>query len=175
VMCWARMSSGTGICRGHVKATTTTRAAFRSVFAFAGRLFHWLLTVGLLRLRSSASSPLRNTPICSGSRQRHPTSSRHKALRPRLGNNTLTSMCQLPSLSQLLTYIRDLPRWLVYNLSPSFNWAAHGFSEQDLKNFIWDLGKAGFVLQLISLAGLHSTATITCESRFGVSRVPRLS
>lgn len=50
---------------------------------------------------------------------------------------------------------------MVYNLSPSFNWAAHGFSEQDLKNFIWDLGKEGFVLQLISLAGLHSGATIT--------------
>lgn len=52
---------------------------------------------------------------------------------------------------------------LVYNLSPSFNWSAHGFSDQDLKNFIWDLAKHGFVLQLISLAGLHSTATITNE------------
>ena len=53
------------------------------------------------------------------------------------------------------------PRWLVYNLSPSFNWAAHGFNDTDLKNFIWNLGKEGFVLQLISLAGLHSGATIT--------------
>ncbi|KAG9756745.1 isocitrate lyase, partial [Aureobasidium melanogenum] len=52
---------------------------------------------------------------------------------------------------------------LVYNLSPSFNWMGHGFSEDQLKNFIWDLGKEGFVLQLISLAGLHSTATITNE------------
>lgn len=52
---------------------------------------------------------------------------------------------------------------LVYNLSPSFNWSAHGFSDHDLKNFIWDLAKHGFVLQLISLAGLHSTATITNE------------
>jgi len=52
---------------------------------------------------------------------------------------------------------------LVYNLSPSFNWMGHGFSEEQLKNFIWDLGKEGFVLQLISLAGLHSTATITNE------------
>lgn len=49
---------------------------------------------------------------------------------------------------------------MVYNLSPSFNWSAHGFSDADLKNFIWDLGKEGFVLQLISLAGLHSGATI---------------
>jgi isocitrate lyase len=52
---------------------------------------------------------------------------------------------------------------LVYNLSPSFNWSGHGFNEQDLKNFIWDLAPHGFVLQLISLAGLHSTATITNE------------
>lgn len=52
---------------------------------------------------------------------------------------------------------------LVYNLSPSFNWSAHGFSEEALKSFIWDLAKHGFVLQLISLAGLHTTATITHE------------
>ncbi|KAK7202592.1 isocitrate lyase [Myxozyma melibiosi] len=54
-------------------------------------------------------------------------------------------------------------KWLVYNLSPSFNWSAHGFSDADLKEFVWELGKCGFVLQLISLAGLHSGATVTCE------------
>ncbi|KAK5114700.1 hypothetical protein LTR62_002274 [Meristemomyces frigidus] len=52
---------------------------------------------------------------------------------------------------------------LVYNLSPSFNWSAHGFSDSDLENFIPRLAEHGFVLQLISLAGLHSTATITAE------------
>ncbi len=52
---------------------------------------------------------------------------------------------------------------LVYNLSPSFNWMGQGFNEESLKSFIWDLAKHGFVLQLISLAGLHSTATITAE------------
>ena len=52
---------------------------------------------------------------------------------------------------------------LVYNLSPSFNWSAHGFSDAQLQSFIWDLAEHGFVLQLISLAGLHSTATITAE------------
>lgn len=70
---------------------------------------------------------------------------------------------------------------LVYNLSPSFNWMAHGFTEETLRSFIWDLAKHGlsfacplaptghvlmtprFVLQLISLAGLHSNATITNE------------
>lgn len=49
----------------------------------------------------------------------------------------------------------------MYNLSPSFNWAAHGFSDDQLKSFVWDLGKSGFVLQLISLAGLHSGALAT--------------
>ncbi|EPQ26445.1 uncharacterized protein PFL1_06093 [Pseudozyma flocculosa PF-1] len=58
----------------------------------------------------------------------------------------------------------DFPgKWLVYNLSPSFNWSAHGFSDQDLKNFVWDLAKSGFVFQLISLAGLHSTGAMTWE------------
>ncbi|CZR51763.1 isocitrate lyase 2 [Phialocephala subalpina] len=52
---------------------------------------------------------------------------------------------------------------LVYNLSPSFNWMSHGFTPETLKSFIWDIAKHGFVLQLISLAGLHSTATITNE------------
>ncbi|KAF4122897.1 isocitrate lyase [Geosmithia morbida] len=52
---------------------------------------------------------------------------------------------------------------LVYNLSPSFNWMAHGFTQETLKSFIWDIAREGFVLQLISLAGLHSTATISNE------------
>ncbi|CAA7268104.1 unnamed protein product [Cyclocybe aegerita] len=56
----------------------------------------------------------------------------------------------------------------VYNLSPSFNWSQHGFSDASLKSFVWDLAKEGFVLQLISLAGLHSNAVTTAElsSRF---------
>lgn len=59
---------------------------------------------------------------------------------------------------------QDFPgKWLVYNLSPSFNWSVHGFSDNDLRNFISDLAHAGFVLQLISLAGLHSTAVSTYE------------
>ncbi|KAM0798491.1 isocitrate lyase [Usnea florida] len=52
---------------------------------------------------------------------------------------------------------------LVYNLSPSFNWMGQGFDEASLRSFIWDLAKHGFVLQLISLAGLHSTAAVTAE------------
>ena len=36
-------------------------------------------------------------------------------------------------------------------------------TDEGLKNFVWDLGKEGFVLQLISLAGLHLNATATAE------------
>ncbi|ODQ64235.1 isocitrate lyase and phosphorylmutase, partial [Nadsonia fulvescens var. elongata DSM 6958] len=54
-------------------------------------------------------------------------------------------------------------KMLVYNLSPSFNWSSHGFSDSDLKNFVFELGKAGFTLQLISLAGLHTNAAATWE------------
>jgi isocitrate lyase len=73
-----------------------------------------------------------------------------------------------PSVSKAAGFakeIRDqLPgKKLVYNLSPSFNWMGQGFDEASLKSFIWDLAKHGFVLQLISLAGLHSNATITAE------------
>ncbi|ERF71046.1 hypothetical protein EPUS_03326 [Endocarpon pusillum Z07020] len=73
-----------------------------------------------------------------------------------------------PSVSKAAGFakeIRDeLPKKkLVYNLSPSFNWMGQGFDEASLRNFIWDLAKHGFVLQLVSLAGLHSTATITAE------------
>ncbi|KAF8599781.1 isocitrate lyase [Ceratobasidium sp. AG-I] len=73
-----------------------------------------------------------------------------------------------PDLEQARGFARRIRKvfpgkWLVYNLSPSFNWSAHGFTETDLKNFVWELAKEGFVLQLISLAGLHSTAMVTAE------------
>jgi len=73
-----------------------------------------------------------------------------------------------PSVSKAAGFAREIReqhpgKLLVYNLSPSFNWMAHGFDEASLKSFIWDLAKEGIILQLISLAGLHSTATITSE------------
>jgi len=52
-------------------------------------------------------------------------------------------------------------QWLAYNLSPSFNWDAAKLSEQQMKEYVWDLGKLGFVWQFITLGGLHSTAYIT--------------
>ena len=60
-------------------------------------------------------------------------------------------------------HARHPGKQLVYNLSPSFAWYNAGFDDASLKSFVWDLAKHGFVLQLISLAGLHSTATVTAE------------
>lgn len=73
-----------------------------------------------------------------------------------------------PDLEQARYFARKIRekypgKWFVYNLSPSFNWSQHGFSDADLKNFVWELAKEGFVLQLISLAGLHSNAVVTAE------------
>ena len=51
----------------------------------------------------------------------------------------------------------------VYNLSPSFNWKKEGYNDKDLKNFIWDLAKHKFIVQLVSVAGLHTHATIITE------------
>ncbi|KAJ7110313.1 isocitrate lyase [Mycena crocata] len=78
-----------------------------------------------------------------------------------------------PDLEQARYFARKIRekfpgKWFVYNLSPSFNWAKHGFTDAQLKSFVWDLAKEGFVFQLISLAGLHSGAVATAElaSRF---------
>ncbi|KAK7063795.1 isocitrate lyase [Favolaschia claudopus] len=73
-----------------------------------------------------------------------------------------------PDLEQARYFARKIRakfpgKLLVYNLSPSFNWSAHGFSDAQLKSFVWDLAKEGFVFQLISLAGLHSGAVATAE------------
>ncbi|KAF8578736.1 isocitrate lyase and phosphorylmutase [Ramaria rubella] len=46
----------------------------------------------------------------------------------------------------------------VYNLSPSFNWGGHEFTDEKLKSFIWDVAREGYTFQLISLGGLHNTA-----------------
>ena len=43
-------------------------------------------------------------------------------------------------------------KWLAYNLSPSFNWDAAGLNENDMKNFIGELGKLGFVWQFITVS-----------------------
>jgi len=73
-----------------------------------------------------------------------------------------------PDLEQARYFARKIRakfpgKWFVYNLSPSFNWSKHGFNDAQLKSFVWDLAKEGFVFQLISLAGLHSGAVATAE------------
>ncbi|KAI5813096.1 isocitrate lyase [Pyronema omphalodes] len=76
-----------------------------------------------------------------------------------------------PSLKQAQGFAREIRapgspgegKWMVYNLSPSFNWLNEGFDKEGLKSFVWDMAKEGFVLQLISLAGLHSNAAATWE------------
>ncbi|KAF8322626.1 isocitrate lyase [Clavulina sp. PMI_390] len=50
---------------------------------------------------------------------------------------------------------------LAYNLSPSFNWEAAGLGPNEMKSYIWELGKLGFVWQFITLGGLHSNAYIS--------------
>ncbi|KAK0554447.1 isocitrate lyase 1 [Tilletia horrida] len=52
-------------------------------------------------------------------------------------------------------------QWLAYNLSPSFNWDAAKLSTEQMKSYVWDLGKLGFVWQFITLGGLHSNAYIS--------------
>jgi isocitrate lyase len=42
-------------------------------------------------------------------------------------------------------------QWLSYNLSPSFNWDAAGLGTEDMKAFVWELGKLGFVWQFITV------------------------
>ncbi|KAH8916644.1 isocitrate lyase and phosphorylmutase [Atractiella rhizophila] len=70
-----------------------------------------------------------------------------------------------PSVAEAREYARAFrsvkgneEKFLTYNLSPSFNWSAHGFSDGEMESFIPEIGKEGFALQLVSLAGLHLDA-----------------
>jgi isocitrate lyase len=47
-------------------------------------------------------------------------------------------------------------KWLAYNLSPSFNWSAAGLDESQMKDYIWELGKLGFVWQFITVSFVPS-------------------
>ncbi|KAG8968983.1 isocitrate lyase 1 [Tulasnella sp. 419] len=71
-----------------------------------------------------------------------------------------------PILAQAKEFARGVRKecpgqWLSYNLSPSFNWDAAGLGEKDMKSYIDELGKLGFVWQFITLGGLHSNAYIS--------------
>lgn len=56
-----------------------------------------------------------------------------------------TGSASVEKAAQFAGDIREkLPgKKLVYNLSPSFNWAAQGYDDASLKSFIWDLAKHG--------------------------------
>ena len=56
-----------------------------------------------------------------------------------------TATANVSSAAKFAGEIREkLPgKKLVYNLSPSFNWAAQGYDDAGLKSFIWDLAKHG--------------------------------
>jgi isocitrate lyase len=45
-------------------------------------------------------------------------------------------------------------QWLAYNLSPSFNWDAAGLGEKEMKAYVWELGKIGFVWQFITVSDI---------------------
>jgi len=69
----------------------------------------------------------------------------------------------VPTVSQAAEFAQDVLRavphqMLAYNQSPSFNWDASGMTLEQMRTFIWDLGKLGFVWQFITLAGFHSDA-----------------
>jgi isocitrate lyase len=59
-----------------------------------------------------------------------------------------------PILSQAREFAQGVhsvwpEQWLAYNLSPSFNWEAAGLSTEEMKDYVWELGKLGFVRCLL--------------------------
>lgn len=56
-------------------------------------------------------------------------------------------------------------QWLAYNLSPSFNWDAAGLGEKEMKEYVWELGKLGFIFQFITVCSLLLLGCkLTCSS-----------
>ena len=43
-------------------------------------------------------------------------------------------------------------QWLAYNLSPSFNWEKAGMGETEMRDYVWSLGKLGFIFQFITVS-----------------------
>eukprot|EP00493_Phyllostaurus_siculus_P001351 UN01359 len=52
-------------------------------------------------------------------------------------------------------------QFLAYNLSPSFNWDATGWKDEELRQFQIELGKLGYCWMFITLAGFHLNALAT--------------
>jgi hypothetical protein len=65
-----------------------------------------------------------------------------------------------PILAQAREFAEGVHRvypeqWLAYNLSPSFNWDAAGLGDRDMKDYVWQLGKLGFVWQFITVRAVR--------------------
>jgi isocitrate lyase len=56
-------------------------------------------------------------------------------------------------------------QWLAYNLSPSFNWEKAGMGPAEMKRFVWDLGKLGFVFQFITVSVCDPVADDCSDSQ----------
>ncbi len=57
---------------------------------------------------------------------------------------------------------------LAYNLSPSFNWSAHGLSDEDIADYCKRLGSFGYVWQFITVAGFHANGLVTTRLARGI-------
>lgn len=112
-------------CPEPERVTTTVLLASRLVFpSFVSDcvilipMFRWLSSELLL-------SP--HTPTWFGWRPRHPTWSKRNLSLAGFGNSIPESESQRDFRSDSRSLTAS-SRWLVYNLSPSFNWGAHGFT-----------------------------------------------
>ena len=70
-----------------------------------------------------------------------------------------------PILAQAREFAEGVHRaypeqWLAYNLSPSFNWDAAGLGDRDMKDYVWELGKLGFVWQFITVRHISSEPAV---------------
>ena len=59
-------------------------------------------------------------------------------------------------LSDSLQWELENNKFLCYNCSPSFNWSAFKFTDEDLLNFNKKLGEMGFTWQVIKFYILSS-------------------
>ena len=56
--------------------------------------------------------------------------------------------------------------WLAYNLSPSFNWEKAGMGEKETRDYVWELGKLGFIFQFITVrSGAITAWTVLTPAR----------
>ncbi len=66
-------------------------------------------------------------------------------------------------------------QWLSYNLSPSFNWEAAGLNTDDMKAYVWELGKLGFVWQFITVCSIAVKSVLNCaKQELSTARWPAL-